>query len=429
MNFSHLGLDKWLLTNLKFLQYKNPTEIQKRVIPSILDSVSKENIIGISKTGTGKTASFVLPILNKLAMDPSGVFALILEPTRELAVQVVEQLKVFSAGFNLRISMIIGGEDITDQIIKMDNIPHIIVATPGRLCYLLANSYFQFKFIENLQFLVLDEFDQLLNDTIINDIKFIISKLPKERQTFFFSATINYNWHTKEFFRSFYEGKEPITIDCGENENIDKSIKTADNLTEKYILVPNKTKEHYLLSLLQTNYKKKTMIIFVASCKQAHYLNLFLELFDMKVSSIHSKMPQRKRFEAIEKFKARLNPILVATDIASRGLDIPTVELILNYDLPRDPDDYIHRVGRTARAGQKGESLSFVSQYDIELILAIEENSNKKMEELKISEEDILENLSLISKGIKIVQMKMFETGFNEKIDKRKLTNFKKTKK
>lgn len=476
--FSSLGLDKWIMNNVSYLQYSKPTEIQQTVIPKLLKD-EMCNLIGIANTGTGKTASFCLPILNKLAMDPCGIFAIILEPTRELAVQVMEKLKVYSAGFNLRLQMIIGGMDITEQLVKMDQIPHIIVATPGRLAYLLQYSPHQLRFVNNVRYLVLDEFDQLLNSTILPDVNNIISHLPENRQTLFFSATINYNLHTKEFFSKLYHGKVPEIYDftrgsiglLGEkavfkkisnvSENVDsaqniqnkngddsqhseegilnndnsESIsnvisfantedkKLVKNLIQKYVLIPKITKEHYLINLLQNDYKKKYTIIFVASCKQCHFLSLLLELFSVKVSTIHSRMPQRRRFESLEKFKAKLNNILVATDIASRGLDIPFVDLVINYDIPRNPDDYIHRVGRTARAGKDGQSVSFVSQYDVDLILAIEEATGRKMEELSVSEDGILENLSLVTKGIKITQMKIFESGFDEKIEKRQNRN------
>lgn len=436
MNFSKLGLDKWLVRNLEYLKYSNPTEVQEKIIPQILKD-KENNLLAIANTGQGKTASFCLPILSNLAIDPYGIYAIILEPTRELAVQVLEKLKVYSTGFNLRANMIIGGMDITEQLSKMDSIPHIIVATPGRLAYLLQFSPHQFKFIQNVKYLILDEFDQLLNETILEDINTITSLLPKERQTLFFSATINYKIHTDQFLSQFYTGNKPLLFDLTEqigNENSENRAmenqinstedrfvsKLVKELVQKYVLIPKITKEHYLIYLMQNDFKRKHTIIFVATCKQSNFISHLLNLFGMKVSAIHSKMPQNKRFQALDKFKAKLNTILIATDIASRGLDIPKVELVINYDIPRNPDDYIHRVGRTARAGNPGLALSFVSQYDVELILAIEDKTKIKMDELAVSEDGIMENLTLVSKGIKIVQTKIYETGFEEKIDKKK---------
>jgi ATP-dependent RNA helicase DDX49/DBP8 len=249
---------------------------------------------------------------------------------------------------------------------------------------------------------VLDEFDQLLNDSIINDIKTIINYLPKDRNTLFFSATINSNIHTDDFFKQF-QTKELHMLDYSKTEN--NGVKTVKELKQNYILVPNNIKEHYLLHLLQTDFKNKYLIIFVASCKQCHYLTLLLELFKVKVCSLHSKIPQRRRFEAIDKFRSRVYNVLIATDIASRGLDIPLVDLVINYNVPRSPDDYIHRVGRTARAGQSGQAVSFVTQYDVELVLTIEEVTGEKLEDYPVDSEPITSDLSIVAKGIKLVHM------------------------
>lgn len=342
---------------------------------------------------------------------------------------------------------------------------------------MIEQSPYRFRFLDSLKFLVLDEFDQLLNDTIMPDVLKIIEKLSQIRQTLFFSATINYKTHNDEFFKPFYCQEKPKIYDltlteknekldennlinikalesfeesdflnenyvgekCNdENENeeeyskneknikdnmlpyLQENKKIVKNLTQNFILVPNNTKEHYLINILLNEFKKQYVIIFVSSCKRAHFIYLFLKLFNLRVSVIHSKMPQKKRFENLEIFKNKRNNILVSTDISSRGLDIQNVQLVLNYDVPRSPQDYIHRVGRTARAGNKGLSLSFVTQYDIDLITAIEKEIEIKMEEKPIEESAILEDISLVSKAIRVVQMKIYESGFMEKLDERK---------
>jgi superfamily II DNA/RNA helicase len=333
---------------------------------------------------------------------------------------------------------------------------------------MMEDSPYVFRFLESLKYLVLDEFDQLLNDTILPDVKKIVSKLPSDRQTLFFSATINYKIHTDDFFKGIYTNKKPeiydLTLDNNKdkenkknikdlefdenelnkenneidndidndydnqenlkennlNENFKETLKIVKNLTQNYILVPNNTKEHYLINLLLNDYKKKYLIIFVSSCKRCNFISKFLSLFNLRVSTIHSKMPQKKRFESLDDFKNKKNNILVSTDISSRGLDIMNVEIVLNYDIPRHPQDYIHRVGRTARAGNKGLAVSFVSQYDIDLIKAIEEEIETKMTEKIIEESKILEDLSLVAKAIRVTQMKIYESGFNEKLDERK---------
>lgn len=346
------------------------------------------------------------------------------------------------------------------------------MATPGRLAYMIEQSPYQFRFLESLKFLVLDEFDQLLNETILPEVNKIIEKIPEDRQTLFFSATISYKNHNDEFFKPFYTKEKPKIYDLtvkteknvtdknpkentnnfnnidleksmtkeqensyseeeniqdGENTNAEdakidliESKKIVKNLTQNYVLVPNNTKEHYLIHLLLNEYKKKYIIIFISSCKRCHFISLFLQLFNLRVSTIHSKMPQRKRFENLENFKNKKNNILVSTDIASRGLDIQNVELVINYDIPRAPQDYIHRVGRTARAGNKGLAVSFVTQYDIDLITAIEDEIQMKMSEKVVEENSILEDISLVSKAIRVVQMKIYESGFMEKLEDRK---------
>jgi ATP-dependent RNA helicase DDX49/DBP8 len=411
-----LGLDKWITKNLQYLKYEEPTTIQSEVIPLIIKG---ENVIGISNTGTGKTAAFNLPILNILARDPVGIFAIILEPTRELASQVLEQLKVFTNGFNLRVNMIIGGDDVTSQLCQLDRIPHIIVATPGRLNYMFQQCKDNFKFIVNVKFLVLDEFDQLLNDSILPDVKEIIDYLPKEKQTLFFSATINYSKHINSFFNDLSTfGNKPILVDLTADENIQE--KTVKELTQKFLLIPNKTKEIYLYHLMKRVFPGKYTIIFVSNCLRCHFIASLLEMFDLKVSKIHSKIPQKLRFKAIQDFKSRNTSILIATDLASRGLDIPLVDLVINYDVSRNPHDYIHRVGRTARAGNLGVAVSFVTQYDVNLILEIEKVTNKKLEELKVEDEEVLKCLSIVSNASKIVKLNIFESGIEERIQDRK---------
>lgn len=348
---------------------------------------------------------------------------------------------------------------------------------------MIEQSPIHFRYLDCLKYLVLDEFDQLLNETILPEVSKIIEKIPQERQTLFFSATINYSLHNENFFKPFYSKQNPkiydLTINSEDNiknKRKDKNIsntnfqneklntnnisqekndspsdleeiivgkndednnirnnnlnfaetqKIVKNLTQNFILVPNNTKEHYLIHLLLNEYKKKYIIIFISSCKRCHFISLFLQLFNLRVSTIHSKMPQKKRFENLENFKNKKNNILVSTDISSRGLDIQNVELVINYDIPRAPQDYIHRVGRTARAGNKGLAVSFVTQYDIDLITAIEDDIQMKMTEKVIEENSILEDISLVSKAIRVVQMKIYESGFMEKLDDRKERNAK----
>ena len=435
--FSSLGLDNFLLKNINYLSYITPTPVQKFSIPLILKNNS---LIAISKTGTGKTASFCLPLLQILSQNPFSLFSIILEPTRELAIQTLEKLKIYSTGFNLRVNLIIGGMDYTEQINELEKIPHIIIATPGRLKTLLENN--SIKLVENLKFLVLDEFDQLLNDSIKGDIMEIINYLPENRKTLFFSATmlqgIDQNLDLLEKIRGKEDKNDIFIFDFNKdnysennfNNEKKEDIKNINNKTDLDILIsqisPNlsqyiillnqKLKCNYLIYLLRSQkYLSSSIIIFTNTYKTCNFLYTLCSLFSLKVSQLHSKISQKNRSINLNKFKSSLNKILISTDIASRGLDIPICNLVINYDLPRNPDDYIHRVGRTARMGKNGKCINFVAQYDIDLILAIEKRINKEMEEMNVNEEEIMEDISLMNEGIKLAQIKIYESGINDK--------------
>ena len=436
--FEQMKLEKWIKKVIKYLSYKEPTEVQKYIIPQILNDKS---VIAISKTGTGKTASFCLPIISELSKDPFGLYAIILEPTRELVLQVEEKLKLFSTGFNLRMCSIIGGEDYTTQLKELDKIPHIIIATPGRLVSFLENNYV--KLVQNLRYFVMDEFDQLLDETIKPDIDKIITYLPDDRITLFFSATI---MHTKEELKKYLgkNDKEEIYYynnntdekleDLNKNENeLDKTkekdgnkksskiiplkIKNRINedVTLKYILVPQKLKEHYLLYLLRNRYKDTNTLIFVNHVKQCDFLYNLCKLFEIKVSHLHSKMTQKNRREDLQKFKGSISNILISTDLASRGLDIRQCDLVINFDIPLSTLTFIHRAGRTGRIGNKGLCISFVSQYDVEVLNGIEEDLDADFKEIEdIDQDEIMIDTGLVSKGIKLTKMKLIKEEKNK---------------
>ena len=439
-SFEKMKLEKWILKIIKYLSYKEPTEVQKYVIPQILKDKS---VIAISKTGTGKTASFCLPILSELSKNPFGLYSIILEPTSELVLQVEEKLKLFSTGFNLRMCSIIGGEDYTTQLKELDKIPHIIIATPGRLVSFLENNYI--KLVDNLRYFVMDEFDQLLDDTIKPDIDKIITYLPDDRITLFFSATI---MQTKEELKKYlgkndkdeifyYNNNTDEKIDDiikdtninkeknrdNDKDDKDKEIKKKnkiiplkiknrinEDISLKYILVPQKLKEHYLLYLLRNRYKETNTLIFVNHVKQCDFLYNLCKLFEIKVSHLHSKMTQKNRREDLQKFKGSMTNILISTDLASRGLDIKQCDLVINFDIPLSSLTFIHRAGRTGRIGNKGLCISLVSQYDVEVLNGIEEDLNADFKEIEdIDQDEIMVDTGLVSKGIKLTKMKMIK--------------------
>ncbi len=413
------GLDKWILRNITSLKYKEPTQIQNMIIPHILQN--KGNIIGISKTGSGKTAAFCLPIINELAKDPTSVYAIIVEPTRELALQVIEKLNIYTIGFNLRTSLIIGGEDYIKQLLDLDKAPHIIVCTPGRLADLINNN--KVPLIENVKYFVLDEFDQLFNDTMLPKVEEISSKLPKDVHNLLFSATFDKSKITMNLIHDslsidnklnipvYYSYDNNIfiedhlsNVDDKEKEFIEKTVST---LTQQYLTVPPTLKELYLIQLLNKQCRNKSLMIFVQTCKTCQFLYELLTLFSYKVSAVHSKLSQKLRFSDLQKFKSSKTSILIATDLACRGLDIPQVDFVINFDLPRNPVDYIHRVGRTARAGKIGTSISFVTPVDVELVLEIEKYINKTLTELEFDEDEAMKQLSSVSQGKKMIHIKL----------------------
>ena len=439
-SFEKMRLEKWIKKVINYLSYKEPTEVQKYVIPQIL---KEKNVIAISKTGTGKTASFCLPILSELSKNPFGLYAIILEPTRELVLQVEEKLKLFSTGFNLRMCSIIGGEDFTTQLNELDKIPHIIIATPGRLVSFLENNYI--KLVQNLRYFVMDEFDQLLDETIKPDIDKIITYLPDERITLFFSATIMqtkeelkkqigknykdeiyyYNNNTDEKLEDIV--KKNDTIEKDKEKDLDDNKKNKkiiplkiknrinEDVSLKYILVPQKLKEHYLLYLLRNRYKETNTLIFVNHVKQCDFLYNLCKLFEIKVSHLHSKMTQKNRREDLQKFKGSLTNILISTDLASRGLDIKQCDLVINFDIPLSSLTFIHRAGRTGRIGNKGLCISFVSQYDVEVLNGIEDDLNADFKEIEdIDQDEIMVDTGLVSKGIKLTKMKLIKEGKNK---------------
>ena len=428
-SFENMILEKWIKKVIKYLSYKEPTIVQKYIIPQILNDKS---VVAVSKTGTGKTASFCLPILSELSKDPFGLYSIILEPTRELVIQVEEKLKLFSTGFNLRMCSIIGGEDYTTQMKELDKIPHIIVATPGRLLGFLENNYI--KLVQNLKYFVMDEFDQLLNDTIKPDIDKIVKFLPEDRKTLFFSATIAqslnelkkylgkndkeelYYYNNNEDVNNIQEEKIENEKDNNDNDTKNKKIpkkiknKINEDVNLKYILVPQKLKEHYLLHLLRNKYRETNCLVFVNHVKQCDFLYNLCKLFELKVSHLHSKMTQRNRREDLQKFKGSISTILISTDLASRGLDIKQCDLVINFDMPLSTQTFIHRAGRTGRIGNKGLCISFISQHDLELLNGIESELNADFKEIEdIGQDEIMVDTGLVSKGIKLTKMKMIQ--------------------
>ncbi|KAJ2905202.1 DEAD/DEAH box helicase [Zalerion maritima] len=379
--FGALGVKPGLVRALGNLAIKVPTPIQRGCIPAIMEG---KDCIGRSRTGSGKTVAFAVPILQELSRDPSVIFGLVLTATRELALQIYEQFKAIASRQSLRISLVTGGFDMMRQAIELSHKPHIVIATPGRLAdHIRSSGEDTVGALKRIKFLVMDEADRLLAEgpgSMLEDLGECLEALPPpdQRQTLLFTATM-----TSEVMsirkKPTRPGKLPVHV-C---EIDDKTaIAVPPTLHQTYLLAPDTHKEHYLHEFLKTKRNEdQSTIVFVNRKKTADTLTRTLRMLGHRVTALHSAIPQRERVDNLGRFRASAARVLVATDVASRGLDIPEVKMIVNYDVPLDPDDYIHRVGRTARAGKSGESVTFFGRKaDEEKIEAIEARVGCKME-------------------------------------------------
>ncbi|KAL8734634.1 MAG: hypothetical protein Q9181_003118 [Wetmoreana brouardii] len=379
LSFASLGASPWLIASLANMAITRPTGIQKGCIPKILEG---RDVIGGSKTGSGKTVAFTVPILQKWAEDPVGIFAVVLTPTRELALQILEQVKAISAPQSLKAILVVGGTEMRPQAIALGQRPHIVIATPGRLAdHIQTSGSDTIAGLRRTRIVVLDEADRLLVSgagSMLPDVETCLSALPpsSERQTCLFTATV-----TPEVMalKNLPRPKDRPPIFVCEVDTSDLAV--PPTLHQTYLQVPLTYREAYLHILLLTdrNVMRKAVIVFCNRTATANLLERLLRSLDHRVTSLHSQLPQSERTSNLARFRASAARILVATDVASRGLDIPEVELVINYDVSRNPDDYVHRVGRTARAGKKGEAITLVGQRDVQLFLAIEARVGTKM--------------------------------------------------
>ncbi|KXJ94689.1 P-loop containing nucleoside triphosphate hydrolase protein [Microdochium bolleyi] len=379
--FESLKLRPWLVQALANMAIKRPTGIQKMCIPEILKG---RDCIGSSRTGSGKTVAFAAPILQKWAEDPSAIYGVVLTATRELALQIYEQFKAISAPQNLKVILVTGGSDMRSQAIALAQRPHVVIATPGRLAdHIRSSGEDTICGLRRVRFVVLDEADRLLTSggpgSMLPDIEECLEVLPPstQRQTLLFTATITPEVRALKDMPA-KPGKEPAYV-C---EVDTQRLAVPVTLHQMYLQVNVTHKEYYLHAFLLTDANvDKSIIIFCNRASTAEYLHHLLRLLEHRVTSLHSKLPQRQRIDNLGRFRASAARILVATDVASRGLDIPEVSLVINYDVPQDPDDYIHRVGRTARAGRKGDAVTMVGQRDVERVHAIEARVGQQMDE------------------------------------------------
>ncbi len=374
VSFESLGLVKSLCDACVELGYTSPTPIQAQAIPFALNN---RDIIGLAQTGSGKTVAFALPILQALLKNPQPLFACILSPTRELAVQIADQCEALGASIGVRCAVVVGGIDMISQAIALAKRPHIIVGTPGRLLDHLENT--RGFALPKLKYLVLDEADRLLNMDFGPEIDKILAALPKEgRRTFLFSATMT----SKVAKLQRASLIDPVKVE------VSSKYATVDTLLQYYVFLPAKLKDCYFVYLLN-EMAGSSMIVFVSTCATAQRLAFMVRSLGFNAIPLHGQLPQAQRLGALSKFKAGSRTIMIATDVASRGLDIPQVDCVINYDVPANSKDYVHRVGRTARAGRSGKSISLVTQYDVELYQRIEHLLGKKLPAYPVPKEAV----------------------------------------
>ena len=365
-SFSSLGVIDSLVEACSALGYKAPTPIQVEAIPLALEG---RDVIGLAETGSGKTAAFALPILQALMDKPQPYFGLVLAPTRELAYQTSQAFEALGSLIGVRSAVIVGGMDMMAQAIALGKRPHIIVATPGRLIDHLENT--KGFSLRTLRYLVMDEADRLLDLDFGPSLDKILKVLPKERHTSLFSATMSSKVESLQ--RASLTNPARVSVSASKYQ-------TVATLLQSYLFIPHKHKDIYLVYLLN-EFAGQSAIVFTRTVNETQRIALMLRSLGFGAIPIHGQLSQSSRLGALSKFRSKAREILVATDVAARGLDIPSVDLVLNFDLPPDSQTYIHRVGRTARAGKSGRALSCVTQYDVEVWLRIENALGRKIDQ------------------------------------------------
>ena len=360
MTFASLGLIEPLLRTLDSLDYKTPTAVQAQAIVPVLKG---RDLMAAAQTGTGKTAGFALPVLQRLMMEgpqvaSNSVRALVLVPTRELAEQVLQSFITYGQHLPLRSYAVYGGVSINPQMMKLRKGVDVLVATPGRLLDLYRQNAVKFS---QVQTLVLDEADRMLDLGFANELESVFAALPKKRQTLLFSATFS----------------DAIRLLAGQMLDNPLSIEVsprnvaASSVKQWIIPVDKKRKPELFLHLLRTQHWKQ-VLVFAKTRNGVDELVGKLQALGINADGIHGDKPQATRQRALDRFKASEVQILVATDVAARGLDIEDLPLVINFDMPIVAEDYIHRIGRTGRAGQKGEAISFVCADEVNMLSAIE---------------------------------------------------------
>ncbi|MFD3001138.1 DEAD/DEAH box helicase [Pontibacter toksunensis] len=376
MKFEDYRISDEIKKSLSKLNFTKPTDIQYKAIPPIMKG---EDVLAIAQTGTGKTAAFAIPVLDRLQFSKNrkrgdGIKCIVMVPTRELAIQITGVFNEIGRGTRVNTFCVFGGVEQGPQIAKLEAGIDVLVATPGRLFDLVSQGYIQ---MHRVEVLILDEADHMLDLGFIHDIRQLITKLPRQRQTLFFSATINEK--IKELAYSLVN--KPVRIQISPKDPV------AKNVDHSVMYVDMDDKRFFLERVVKENPDKK-ILVFVRTKVRAERVMKAMERVEIDSMTIHGDKEQKDRLDAMKKFRKGDTKLLIATDVSARGIDIPNVDYVVNYDLPEQPENYVHRVGRTGRGTAKGIAVSFCAPEEKPILDEIQTYLTKDIKVLEVDKED-----------------------------------------
>ncbi|KAI5148961.1 ATP-dependent RNA helicase DDX47/RRP3 [Enteropsectra breve] len=355
MKFEEIKIEPEVVALLRKNELERMTEIQEKTIKM---AIAGQDVIGVSKTGTGKTLSFIIPLVSQILKTKKTFYGMILAPTRELAQQIAEVVKMFES-LEIRHALLVGGEPLTPQVNMINSKPHIIIGTPGRIIKHIEKTK-NFR-IEKIRKIVFDEADRFFENDFITELEVLYKKLKCKNQVLMYTATITEK--VERLAKLFMRDPKIVDVTSGNS--------ALELLDEKIVFVPEQNKAPVLLSILKESAGVKA-IVFVGMCTMTEKISEFLKAYGVAVFALNGNMSQPTRESTLAEYRNSADGILVSTDLAGRGLDIPEVDMVINYDLPQTSKNYTHRIGRTARAGKHGRAVNIISQYDIVQLQKIE---------------------------------------------------------